>query len=67
MDGSLGECEGTRHNMNRLCIVRTKQLDRTEIEIVVNRETISDSSPNTLEMEVSGDKEKDWYEFHEGE
>lgn len=35
LDGSLEECAAARHYMNRLCIERTKQLERSEFEITV--------------------------------
>ena len=35
LDGSLEECAADRHYMNRLCIERTKQLERSEFEITV--------------------------------
>lgn len=35
IDGSLEECASTKHGMNRTCIERTKQLNRTNIKIVL--------------------------------
>lgn len=35
IDGSLEECAGTKHSMNKTCIERTNQLKRTNIKIVL--------------------------------